>query len=56
MSTPSHLREVQPTSLRTRPTAGRHTDGAAGTEEGAVDLPRPQAGAQAPNMLKEEKW
>ena len=47
----SHLGEVKSTGLRTGPTPGGHTDGAAGSDEGAVDLPGPQTGTQAPDML-----
>ena len=47
----SHLGEVKSTGLSTGSTPGGHTDGAAGSDKGAVDLPGPQTGAQAPDML-----
>ena len=48
----SHLGEVKSTGLSTGSTPGGHADGAAGPHEGAVDLPCPEAGAQAPDVLE----
>ena len=48
----SHLGEVKSTGLSAGSTPGGHTDGAAGSHKGAVDLPGPETGTQAPDMLE----
>ena len=48
----NYLGEVKSTSLSTGSTPCSHADSAAGPEEGAVDLPGPQARAQAPDVLQ----
>ena len=52
----SYLGEVKAAGLSTRSTPGGHADGAAGPDEGAVDLPGPETGPQAPDMLGEAQW
>ena len=47
----SYLGEVKSAGLSTGSTPGGHTDGAAGPEKGAVDLPGAETGAQTPDML-----
>ena len=47
----SYLGEVKSTGLSAGSTPGGHADGAAGPDEGAVDLPGPETGTQAPDML-----
>ena len=47
----SYLGEVKAAGLSTRSTPGGHADGAAGPHKRAVDLPGPQTGTQAPDML-----
>ena len=50
----SHLGEVKSTGLSAGSTPGGHTDCAAGPHKGAVDLPGPETGTQAPDMLDRE--
>jgi hypothetical protein len=47
-----HLGEVEAACLGVRAAAGHGTDGQAVPEERAVDLPRSQARAQTPDVLK----
>ena len=52
----SHLGEVKAAGLSTGSTPGGHADGAAGPDEGAVDLPGAETGPQAPDMLDGAQW
>ena len=51
----SYLGEVKSAGLSTGSTPGGHTDGAAGPEKGAVDLPGAETGAQTPDMLGRDR-